>query len=296
MRYERRFTFLGLYRNVSNCIAAIALPDKAIYHYYFYSWHLHQFSVVGMTDKTILIVDDEPKIRKTLRLSLESEGYCVHEASDMASTLAMIRSAPPDLVTLDLQLGSEDGFDIARRIRSFSQIPIIMVTGKDDVIDRVVGLEIGADDYITKPFHIREVQARVKSVLRRVRHDTPPAEIDTTTAKALCFDGMQARLDRFELIGRNHKLVDLTSGDFKLLRIFLEHPKRTLSRDTLMDLVGGMAWAPLDRTIDNQVARLRKKIERDAASPQLIKTVRGIGYIFSCDVELCNADQGSINA
>ena len=249
-----------------------------------------------MTDQTILIVDDDPKIRKTLRLSLESEGYNVHEASNMVTTLAMIRSAPPDLVTLDLQLGNEDGFDIARRIRSFSQVPIIMVTGKDDVIDRVVGLEIGADDYITKPFHVREVQARVKSVLRRVRHTEPTAETDTSTAETLCFDGMQARLDRFELIGRNHKLVDLTSGDFKLLRIFLEHPKRTLSREMLMDLIGGLSWAPLDRTIDNQVARLRKKIERDAATPQLIKTVRGIGYVFSCDVKSYNADQGSISA
>lgn len=249
-----------------------------------------------MTDMTILIVDDDPKIRKTLRVSLESEGYDVHEACNMESTLAFIKSAPPDLVTLDLQLGNEDGFDIARRIRSFSQVPIIMVTGKDDVIDRVVGLEIGADDYIVKPFHVREVQARVKSVLRRVRHIEPADEMDTTTAETLCFDGMHARLDRFELIGRNNKLVDLTSGDFKLLRLFLERPKRTLSREMLMDLIGGLSWAPLDRTIDNQVARLRKKIERDAATPQLIKTVRGIGYIFSCDVKPCNADQGSINA
>ena len=296
MDYERRCTFLGLYRNVSNCIVELALVIKTLLHYYLVSWKSDEFTVKIMSDKTILVVDDDPKIRKTLRLSLESEGYDVHEAGNMANTLAMIRMLEPDLVTLDLQLGNEDGFDIARRIRSFSQVPIIMVTGKDDVIDRVVGLEIGADDYITKPFHVREVQARVKSVLRRVRHNKPTAEKETTPAEALCFDGLQARLDRFELIGRNGKLVDLTSGDFKLLQIFLEHPKRALSRDTLMDLVGGMAWAPLDRTIDNQVARLRKKIERDAAQPQLIKTVRGIGYAFSCDVKSCDADHGSINA
>ena len=247
-----------------------------------------------MTDKTILIVDDDPKIRRTLRLCLESDGYDVHESANMASTLAMIRSARPDLVTLDLQLGNEDGFDIARRIRSFSQVPIIMVTGKDDVIDRVVGLEIGADDYITKPFHIREVQARVKSVLRRVRHITATAQPPTAPSETLRFDDMQARLDRFELVGRDGELVDLTSGDFKLLRIFLEHPKRALSREMLMDLVGGLAWAPLDRTIDNQIARLRKKIERDPAKPKLIKTVRGIGYAFSSDVKRQTAGQGSL--
>jgi DNA-binding response OmpR family regulator len=237
-----------------------------------------------MTDETILIVDDDPKIRKMLRLCLEGEGYQVNEAANMASTFAMIKSARPDLVTLDLQLGNDDGFDVARRIRSFSQVPIIMVTGKDDLIDRVVGLEIGADDYITKPFHIREVQARVKSVLRRSQYVKPTAEHEAKPTATLWFDGIKAMLDRYELIGRDEKPIELTSGDFKLLRVFLEHPKRTLSRDMLMDLIGGSEWVPLDRTIDNQVARLRKKIERDPAQPRLIKTVRGIGYIFSCDV------------
>lgn len=237
-----------------------------------------------MTDKTILIVDDDPKVRKTLRLCLESEGYTVHEAFNMASTFAMIRAARPDLVTLDLHLGTDDGFDIARRIRSSSQVPIIMVTGREDVIDRVVGLEIGADDYITKPFHVREVQARIKAVLRRQRHDKPSAAQDAPQTKTLWFDEMQADIDRFELIGRDGKPVALTSGDFKLLQVFLENPKRTLTRDMLMDRVGGTEWAPLDRTIDNQVARLRKKIERDPANPQLIKTVRGIGYTFACEV------------
>lgn len=237
-----------------------------------------------MPNQTILIVDDEPKVRKTLRLSLESEGYAVHEAGTMAATLAMIDKVKPDLICLDLQLGPDDGFDIARRIRSFSQVPIIMVTGKDDVIDRVVGLELGADDYITKPFHVRELQARVKSVLRRNRPLAQTAEEKDKPREVLCFDGMQARLDRFELIGRDGKPVDLTSGDFKLLQVFLERPKRTLSREILMDLIGGNEWSPLDRTIDNQVARLRKKIEHDPAQPRLIKTVRGIGYLFSCEI------------
>lgn len=237
-----------------------------------------------MPNHTILIVDDDPKVRKTLRLCLESEGYCVHEAANMASTLAMIKTVQPDLISLDLQLGQDDGFDIARRIRSFSQVPIIMVTGKNDVIDRVVGLELGADDYITKPFHVREVQARVKSVLRRNHTAAQATEQPDETREVLSFDGMQARLDRFELIGRDGQPVDLTSGDFKLLRAFLERPKRTLSREMLMDLTGGNEWSPLDRTIDNQVARLRKKIEHDPTQPQLIKTVRGIGYLFSAEI------------
>ncbi|WP_296422897.1 response regulator transcription factor [Yoonia sp.] len=250
-----------------------------------------------MPDTNILVVDDDPKIRTLLRRCLEGEGYHVHEASDLASTLAMVKTVQPDLVTLDLQLGSDDGFDIARQIRTFSQVPIIMVTGKDDVIDRVVGLEIGADDYITKPFHLREVVARLKSVLRRAQQahfaadDTPPAK---DPAKVLCFDGLKVTLDRFALIGRDDSPIELTSGEFKLLRVFLERPKRTLSREMLMDKVGGIEWAPLDRTIDNQVARLRKKIERDPAHPRLISTVRGIGYAFSCEVTRAN-DQSPAN-
>ncbi|WP_439154277.1 response regulator [Yoonia sp.] len=238
-----------------------------------------------MSESTILIVDDDPKVRKTLRLTLESEGYTVAEAADMSSCLAIVKSMQPDLVTLDLQMGADDGLDIARNIRSFSQVPIIMVTGKNDVIDRVVGLELGADDYITKPFHVREVQARVKSVLRRHRTVTFVDDQKGTPVSTLYFDGMKARIDRFELIGRDGHSVDLTSGDFKLLRVFLENRKRTLSREMLMDRVGGTEWSPLDRTIDNQVARLRKKIERDPTQPRLIKTVRGIGYAFSSEVQ-----------
>ncbi|MBE0413999.1 response regulator [Yoonia sp.] len=238
-----------------------------------------------MSDKTILIVDDDPKVRKTLRMTLQTDGYIVVEADDTASTLAAISAHKIDLVTLDLQLQVDDGFDIARQIRSFSQVPIIMLTGKGDVIDRVVGLELGADDYIIKPFHLREVLARVKSVLRRGRDAPSTDQQGAPPTEMLWFDGMQARLEQYELIGRDGNLVDLTSGDFKLLRVFLEHRKRALSRETLMDLIGGNNWAPLDRTIDNQVARLRKKIERDPALPRLIKTVRGIGYAFAGDVQ-----------
>jgi DNA-binding response OmpR family regulator len=240
-----------------------------------------------MKDQTILVVEDDQKIRSLLRNVLEDEGARVVEAETAAQVMQVIANTPPSLVTLDLHLGADNGIDIARQIRSISQVPIIMVTGKDDVIDRVVGLEVGADDYITKPFHVREVVARIRSVLRRSGVPAPTAEANAAEGSAhFSFDGMTAFPDRLELIDRENMPCDLISGDFKLLSVFLNRPKRVLSRDQLMDLIGGVEWSPLDRTVDNQVARLRKKIERDPTSPKLIKTVRGIGYTFASDVKI----------
>jgi DNA-binding response OmpR family regulator len=197
------------------------------------------------------------------------------------------------LVTLDLDLGDDDGFDVARAIRKTSRVPIIMVTGKDDVIDRIVGLEIGADDYICKPFHLREVVARIKSVLRRTREPVakPPLADGRTATR---FDDMIAVIDEMTLFDRDGSMIDMTSGEFKLLEAFLARPKRVLSREQLMDLTGGISYAPLDRTIDNQIARLRKKIERNPAAPRLISTIRGIGYSFTCEVKV-GKDQPSPN-
>lgn len=249
-----------------------------------------------MANANILIVDDDPKIRILLSRCLQGEGYTVIEARDEPEALDLVKSTNPDLITLDINLGRGDGFEVARKVRSFSDVPIIMITGKDDVIDRIVGLELGADDYITKPFHLRELLARVKSVLRRsnVAASEAKAQNPAPSGKdnagiegsvAFRFDGLTAIPDRFELFDRDGKPCELTSGDFKLLREFLSRPKRVLSREQLMDLIGGVDWTPLDRTIDNQVARLRKKIERDPASPKLITTIRGVGYSFTCDVE-----------
>ena len=245
----------------------------------------------------ILVIDDDPKVRRLLRNVFEGGGYRVDEAEDRESTLSAMRANPPDLITLDLQLEGEDGLDIARTIRAASQVPIIMVTGRGDVVDRVVGLELGADDYITKPFHVREVLARVRTVLRRQGGQAPPppetattAVVETSDSPAFTFDGLRIVPDRFELYDRAGDLCDLTSGDFKLLNVFLENAKRVMSRDRLMDLTGGTEWSPLDRTIDNQVARLRKKIERDPGDPKLIKTVRGVGYSFACDVSRAQDD------
>jgi DNA-binding response OmpR family regulator len=249
-----------------------------------------------MAGAQILVVDDDPKVRNLLRRCFEGEGFRVIEADDAPRAIELAQSAAPDLITLDIRLGKGDGFAVARAVRTFSDVAIIMVTGKDDVIDRIVGLELGADDYITKPFHLRELVARVRSVLRRsasqrddqsTRHPVPTGNDQPTDpgGDIFSFDGLAAIQDRFELIDRGGQPCALTSGDFKLLNIFLLRPKRILSRAQLMDLIGGADWAPLDRTIDNQIARLRKKIEKDPANPKLITTVRGVGYAFSCDVE-----------
>lgn len=254
-----------------------------------------------MVTGTILVVDDDSKIRTLLRNVMEDSGFLVLEAKSSAEVMAAVTKSKIDLITLDLHLGPENGLDLAREIRAHSQVPIVMVTGKDDVIDRVVGLEMGADDYITKPFHVKEVIARIRSVLRRSSGDaaTPdqvsPSSLSTSEAESLQyhFDGLTAVPDRLELLDRTGADCGLTSGDFKLLTVFLERPKRVLSRDQLMDLTGGLEWSPLDRTIDNQIARLRKKIERDPSDPKLIKTVRGVGYTFVCKVQSVQSSDAS---
>lgn len=233
----------------------------------------------------ILVVDDDPKIRALLRRCFEGEGSKVVEACDKSTALSELAAGRVDLVTLDLDLGKDDGLDVAQAIRQFSAVPIIMVTGKDDVIDRVVGLELGADDYVSKPFHLREVVARVKSVLRRASAAAAPTAIPSPKSPTWCFDNMMAIPEEMKVFDRNGKVLDLTSGELRLLEVFLTRPKRVLSREQLMDLTGGHCYAPLDRTIDNQIARLRKKIERDPSTPRLISTIRGIGYSFTADVE-----------
>jgi DNA-binding response OmpR family regulator len=231
----------------------------------------------------ILVVDDDPQMRRMLRRYLEAEGFAVMEAEDQASVEAALSSGL-DLITLDLNLGRTDGLTIARTIRQASQIPIIMITGKSDMVDMVVGLEVGADDYIGKPFHLREVLARIRSVLRRTQASTgePDAGEPSVT---IAFDGFRLHLGRRDLMGPDDRSRPLTTAEFDLLVIFARNPNRVLDRDTIMDLLKGRDWTPTDRTIDNQVARLRKKIEDDPAHPRLLKTVRGSGYSF-CPAEL----------
>ncbi len=239
-----------------------------------------------MSDRTrILVIDSDADSRAALAGCLADEGYDVEQGATGQQAIAAFEQRPPDLITLDIDVG--DGFALIRRLRRMSRTPIIIVTGRSDVIDRVVGLELGADDYITKPFHPRELVARVHAVLRRTQPPdatAPPARAASDHG-ALCFDGVTAFPERFELLDRDGQPCDLTTGEFRLLNAFLQHPKRVLSREHLMNIVSGQDYMPLDRTIDNQVARLRKKIERDPASPKLIKTVRGVGYAFVAPLE-----------
>jgi two-component system OmpR family response regulator len=265
-----------------------------------------------MTNQSrILVVDDEARIRSLLRHFLLEEGFAVSEAFDGTTARAALERETFDLVLLDLMLPGEDGLSLARHIRQHSEMPIIMLTGKGDLIDRVVGLETGADDYIAKPFHLREVLARIRALMRRAapRGQMPGAQmpgaqmpgaqmpgaqmpggqtpvsraasVEAGAADILTFEGWRLDLLRRELRGHDGTPVALTAGEFELLCAFAQHPNRVLKRDQLMDLVKGPHWAAYDRTIDSQIVRLRRKIETDPTNPSLIKTVRGSGYVFA---------------
>jgi two-component system, OmpR family, response regulator len=244
-----------------------------------------------MTDPLhVLIVDDEPRIRNMLRRYLVEEDFKVSDAGDGAGMRAVLAREVIHLVLLDLMMPGEDGLSLARYIRQHSEIPIIMLTGKGDLIDRVVGLETGADDYIPKPFELREVLARIRTVMRRAGpRAAPAAPVPAPAAsenanKVLVFEGWRLDVLRRELRRQTGDLVPLTAGEFELLCAFARHPHRVLNRDQLIDLVKGREWAAYDRGVDTQVMRLRKKIEADPSNPSLIKTVRASGYVFAAAV------------
>jgi DNA-binding response OmpR family regulator len=214
----------------------------------------------------------------------EREGFRAFEAKDGKELFAALDQHPINLITLDLRLGGEDGLELARRVRGKLNVPIVMISGKGDPIDRVVGLELGADDYISKPFHLREVLARVRAVLRRYEGQGEPAApvaAANTGGARYKFGDWALDIGRRELSGKAGSRHELTTAEFNLLEIFVSRPGRVLSRDNIMDLLKGIEWSPVDRTIDNLVGRLRKKIEAQPDTPDLIKTVRGVGYVFT---------------
>jgi DNA-binding response OmpR family regulator len=243
--------------------------------------------MAGAAPVHVLVVDDEAEVRTLLRSGLEPEGFEVSEAKDGAGLMALLDARPFDLITLDVRLSGEDGFALAREVRARHNVPIVMISGKGDMIDRVVGLELGADDYIAKPFHMREVLARIRAVLRR--YAPVPAEAlraarsSPNTPLSYAFEGWTLDMGRRELKAPEGAPCELTTAEFNLLAVLIERPGRVLSRDELMDLLKGHDWTPLDRSIDGLVARLRKKIERGEC-PQLVKTVRGVGYVFAGEV------------
>jgi two-component system, OmpR family, response regulator len=232
----------------------------------------------------ILVVDDDPAVRELLRDCLEPEGFRVSEAANSAAMRALLSAGHIDLVTLDLMLGGENGLNLASDIQSSHDIPIVMITGKGDMIDRVVGLELGADDYITKPFHPREVVARIRAVLRRKGSSQKGQSAANPRSERLAFEDWTMDLGRREVLSKDQSSLALTTAEFNLLEILARRPQRVHSRDTIMDLLKGHDWTPFDRSIDALVSRLRKKIETDPENPRLLKTVRGAGYIFACEV------------
>jgi two-component system phosphate regulon response regulator OmpR len=229
----------------------------------------------------ILVVDDDPRIRQMLTRYFENEGYQVSAVADGQGMRDALRRDAIDIVLLDLILGGgEDGLMLVREVRTSSDMPIIMLSGRDDVVDRIVGLEMGADDYIAKPFHLREVLARLHSVLRR-HHAPPPQAIDGEGEDVIRFNGWVLNPRERRLVAPEGTEVALTTGEFDILLVMAKHPGRVFSRDRLMNLTRGRHYEAPDRVIDAQISRLRKKIEAGKHPASLIKSVRGVGYVFT---------------
>ncbi|WP_127477346.1 response regulator [Sulfurivermis fontis] len=222
----------------------------------------------------VLVVDDDAALRNLLTRYLTENGFDVTAVADGTTMGAAMAERQPDLLILDLMLPGEDGFTLARRLRSSSDIPIVILSARGEDVDRIVGLEIGADDYLPKPFNPRELLARIRAVLRRQR--AVPAAAGEA---AIGFGPYRLELERHRLL-RDGSEVTLTTGEFALLRVFAEHPNRVLERDALLERLKGYERNPFDRSIDVRVNRLRRKIEADPASPQYIRTVWGEGYMF----------------
>jgi two-component system phosphate regulon response regulator OmpR len=229
----------------------------------------------------ILVVDDDPRIRQMLIRYFEDEGYHVSAVADGRGMRDALQRFSIDIVLLDLMLpGGEDGLMLAREIRMKSEVPIIMLTGRDEVVDRIVGLEIGADDYIAKPFHLREVLARLRTVLRR-HQQRQPQSMDTEDGQVIRFSGWTLDPQQRRLVTPQGSDVALTTGEFNILLVMAKHPGRVFSRDTLMNLTRGRNYEAFDRAIDAQIARLRKKIEIGRNASPIIQSVRGVGYVFT---------------
>ena len=234
----------------------------------------------------IAVVDDEVEITRLLAGYLANHGYRASQLHDGSALMRLMPVDPPALVLLDLGLPGEDGFAIARQLREHWRCGLVIITGRGDSVDKVVGLEVGADDYVTKPFDLRELLARIKAVLRRVAPDEASVRAGGAPLReGLRFAQWALDLAARRLAGSDGREVPLTSGEFDLLRVFVENPGRVLSRDFLLERTRGREAAPFDRTIDVQIGRLRKKLEVDAEDPQIIKSVRGAGYILVATVE-----------
>ena len=228
----------------------------------------------------VLVVDDDPTVRELLEDYLGEEACRVQTARDGRSARAAVEREVPDVVLLDVGLPGEDGLSLARYLREHHDIGIIMLSGAGTTVDRIVGLEVGADDYLAKPFDLRELRARLKSVLRRYQRNAAEGAAAAAGTRRVSFGTAALDLDTRQLFDAQGHEIPLTSAEYDLLKIFAERPNRPLTRDQLMMLTRNRDWDPSDRSIDIQIARLRKKMEADGEQPQALKTVRGVGYMF----------------
>lgn len=236
---------------------------------------------------SILLVDDEVTLREPLAAYLARQGFRVTEAGGAAEARSLLREATPDIVLLDIMMPGEDGLSLCRHLSETRAIPTILLTAKGEAMDRIIGLEIGADDYVVKPFEPRELVARIRSVLRRAaKGGTAPAEDEVFSFEGWTLDPLKRRLT-----APDGALVPISSVEFRLLMAFVEHPRQVLDRDRLLDMVQGREAHLFDRAVDNQVSRLRRKIEADSRNPTLIQTVWGGGYMLAADVRRVPAAQ-----
>ena len=228
----------------------------------------------------VLLVDDEAALREPLAEYLSRQGFDVTQANSAAEARSRLRDSTPDLVLLDIMMPGEDGLSLCRHLVEARQIPVIFITARGEATDRIVGLEIGADDYVVKPFDPRELVARIRSVLRRAgRQNGEPSETFVFE-----FEGWQLDPLKRRLIDSEGAVISISSAEFRLLMAFLEHPREVLDRDRLLDMVQGREAHLFDRAVDNQISRLRRKIEVDSRNPQLIQTVWGGGYMLAAEV------------
>jgi two-component system OmpR family response regulator len=234
----------------------------------------------------ILVVDDDPEIRGLLKEYLERNGFRVSAVGDGRAMWQTLDRGRIDLVILDLMLPGDDGLVLCRDLRARSELPIIMLTARGEDMDRILGLEMGADDYLPKPFNPRELLARIKVVLRRTR---PMRDsLASREAARVRFAGWTLELAARHLIGPDGVVVALSGGEYRLLRVLLEHPNRVLNRDQILDLSRRKEWEPFDRSIDVQISRLRRRLRDDSKNPSVIKTVRGEGYVLAAKVAFEN--------
>ncbi len=234
------------------------------------------------TSKHILVVDDELDIREPIGAYLEIEGFQISLASNASEALEVVNADTPDLAVLDIMLGQDDGLMLCRDIQKNTSLPVIFLSGRAEETERIIGLEVGADDYIVKPFNPRELLARIKAVLRRYDSPAKPDK-NKTPGKPPGFGRWQLDYFNQELVSEDGETLSISTGEARLLKVFVEHPNEVLSRDQLLELSVGRKAHPFDRSIDNYVSRIRKKIEEDPANPRLLKTYRSGGYALNCN-------------